>query len=93
MQPNEIFDVIENGVIPKRVNENRAGFDVFNPTKVIVTGREPTVLKMGLKIKNIPNGYYIQVRPRSSAMKRGILVDGVIDRDYKDEIFSTVSRS
>lgn len=77
--------------LPKYETSGAAGLDVrANITEPIVLGSlERTLVSTGLKIA-IPEGYEVQVRPRSGlALKHGITLlntPGTIDSDYRGEL-------
>lgn len=77
--------------LPKYETSGAAGMDVrANITEPIVLGSlERTLVPTGLKIA-IPEGYEVQVRPRSGlALKHGITLlntPGTIDSDYRGEL-------
>ena len=77
--------------LPKYETSGAAGMDVrVNITEPIVLGSlERTLVPTGLKIA-IPEGYEVQVRPRSGlALKHGITLlntPGTIDSDYRGEL-------
>ena len=77
--------------LQKYETSGAAGMDVrANITEPIVLGSlERTLVPTGLKIA-IPDGYEVQVRPRSGlALKHGITLlntPGTIDSDYRGEL-------
>lgn len=77
--------------LPKYETSGAAGMDIrANITESIVLGSlERTLVPTGLKIA-IPEGYEVQVRPRSGlALKHGITLlntPGTIDSDYRGEL-------
>ena len=77
--------------LPKYETAGAAGMDIrANITEPIVLGSlERTLVPTGLKIA-IPEGYEVQVRPRSGlALKYGITLlntPGTIDSDYRGEL-------
>ena len=81
----------EGVVLPKYESIGAAGLDVrANITKPIVLGSLKRVLiPTGLKV-SIPQGYEIQVRPRSGmVLKHGITMlntPGTVDSDYRGDI-------
>lgn len=78
-------------VLPKYETKGSAGMDVrANITEPITLGSlERKLIPTGLKL-SIPEGYEIQVRPRSGmALKHGITMlntPGTIDSDYRGDI-------
>lgn len=84
--------IVEEGVtLPKYETSGSAGMDVrANIKEPIVLGSlERVLVPTGLRIA-IPEGYEVQVRPRSGlALKHGISMAnavGTIDSDYRGEI-------
>lgn len=75
--------------LPKYAHDGDAGMDVCSVQRAILTVGEPTLVKTGL-VAEIPDGYELQVRPRSGlALKQGITVwnsPGTIDSNYRGEI-------
>jgi dUTP pyrophosphatase len=78
-----------SGDCPQYATAGSAGFDVINVgPEVPLSSGERALIHTGLYFE-IPEGYEIQVRPRSGlALKRGITVlnsPGTIDSDYRGE--------
>lgn len=75
--------------MPKKAHESDAGMDVCAVEVTWLEPFRPTLVKTGL-VPSIPEGYEIQVRPRSGlALKNGVTVwnsPGTVDAGYKDEI-------
>ena len=75
--------------LPEKAHLSDAGFDVYAVEDTVLKPFTPTLVKTGL-IPNIPEGYEIQVRPRSGmALKNGVTVwnaPGTVDAGYKGEI-------
>lgn len=91
---NEVdIKIIANkgAVVPCYKTAGAAGADVcaLLSDKVVLKPRERTILPTGLFFE-IPQGYEIQVRPRSGlAAKNGVTVlntPGTIDSDYRGEL-------
>lgn len=78
-----------DAVLPQYAHEGDAGMDVCAVEDVVLLPFSPTLVRTGL-IAEIPDGYEIQVRPRSGlALKHGITVlnsPGTIDAGYRAEI-------
>lgn len=78
-------------LLPQYATEHSAGLDVRanNTEPITLSPLQRTIVPTGLFVA-IPEGYEIQVRPRSGlAAKRGITVlnaPGTIDADYRGEI-------
>ena len=85
-----------NAQLPKYAHEGDAGMDVFALHDVELPFNKPVIVKTGIAAE-IPDGYELQVRPRSGFAAKGITVwnaPGTIDSKYRGEIgvilFSTV---
>lgn len=79
----------EEALIPEFQTKGSAGMDIHSIESVTLNPMDFKIVKTGLAVE-IPNGYEIQVRPRSGmACKKGITVinsPGTIDADYRSEI-------
>lgn len=75
--------------LPAYATEGAAGMDVVSAEDVTIACGERHAVATGLALA-IPQGYEIQVRPRSGlALKHGITVPntpGTIDSDYRGEL-------
>lgn len=73
--------------------EGDSGFDVranIAETVIIVSGQSMAI-HTGLFLE-IPDGYEIQVRPKSSLSAKGIMVHfGTVDTGYRGEVIITIS--
>ena len=92
MKKIQVKVVREEGVqLPKYETEGSAGMDVRANIKEAITLKslERVMIPTGLKVA-IPEGYEIQVRPRSGlAIKHGITMlnsPGTVDSDYRGEL-------
>lgn len=63
-----------------------------NPSSVTVMPGEEATIPTGIFIE-LPDGYWAQIKPRSSSTKRRLLADGTIDTGYRGELFATVVNS
>lgn len=79
----------KNAVIPYYARLGDAGMDVYAAEAITLKPGETRIVPTGLKIA-IPDGYEIQVRPRSGISMRTPLrlanAPGTIDSGYRDEI-------
>lgn len=92
MEKIQVKVVREEGVVlPKYETEGSAGLDVRANIKepIVLKSLERVLIPTGLKVA-IPEGYEIQVRPRSGlAIKHGITMlnsPGTVDSDYRGEL-------
>ncbi|NSW89748.1 MAG: dUTP diphosphatase [Firmicutes bacterium] len=87
----EVFVEIcrEGAVLPEYAKPGDAGMDVFAAEDIIIKPGETVIVPTGIKMA-IPEGYEIQVRPRSGISFRTPLrivnSPGTIDSGYRDEL-------
>jgi len=91
----EIKAFREDATIPKKATESAAGYDLCAWVKDqyeethLVPPHSVAIIRTGLNV-NIPNGYEVQIRPRSGlAAKHGITIlntPGTIDSDFCPQI-------
>lgn len=87
----EVFVEIcrEGAVLPEYAKPGDAGMDVFAAEDIIIKPGETVIIPTGIKMA-IPEGYEIQVRPRSGISFRTPLrivnSPGTIDSGYRDEL-------
>lgn len=75
--------------LPRYKNPGDAGMDVYAVEDTLIKAGETKVVKTGLKFV-IPNGYELQVRPRSGlSLTTNLRIPnspGTIDAGYRDEL-------
>jgi len=75
--------------LPKYETKGSAGLDIKSIEELTINPGERKLVKTGLFLE-IPEGYEVQVRPRSGlALKKGVTVlnsPGTIDADYRGEV-------
>ncbi len=86
----EVFiELKEGAIMPKYAHESDAGMDVYALEDVMILPMETKIIPTGIKVA-IPEGYEIQVRPRSGISSKTPLrisnSPGTIDTGYRDEI-------
>lgn len=77
-----------NAKLPSYAHEGDAGMDVYAIEEVHLSKGIPKLVKTGLRCK-IPEGFELQVRPRSGLALKGVTVwnaPGTIDSKYRGEI-------
>lgn len=81
--------VLEDVILPEYSKIGDAGMDIRAVDDVVIFPQETVIVKTGLKVA-IPEGYEIQVRPRSGlSFKTPLRVanaPGTIDSGYRDEV-------
>ena len=85
----KIKRINENAEIPTYATKGSAGCDVYAPETIRLLPDHIELVPLGFKVE-IPEGYELQVRPRSGlALKNGLQVvnsPGTIDADYRGEV-------
>ena len=85
----KIKKLSENAIIPQYQTNGAAGFDFHAIEDMEIDPRKTALVKTGLSME-IPEGYELQVRPRSGmSLKTKMRVansPGTIDSDYRGEI-------
>ena len=79
--------------IPKRATPGSTGLDLFaciEGEETIALSTQPRLISTGIAIE-VPQGYDVQIRPRSGLSAKGVGVTfGTIDSDYRGEILVTM---
>ena len=83
----KIKKVHPNAVIPKYAHEGDVGFDLVAVEDVVIEPGETALIKTGIALE-LPQGYELQVRPRSGiTLRTKLRVQlGTIDSNYRGEI-------
>lgn len=78
----------ENAKLPQYIHQGDAGMDVYAAEEVLIAPGETKAVKLGFKAA-IPEGYEVQIRPRSGlSLKTRLRMPnsvGTIDAGYRDE--------
>ncbi|HOJ09169.1 MAG TPA: dUTP diphosphatase [Clostridiales bacterium] len=86
----------EGAVLPEYAKPGDAGMDVFAAEDVMIKPGETAIIPTGIKLA-IPEGFEIQVRPRSGISYKTPLrianSPGTIDSGYRDELGIIMSNS
>jgi len=86
----------EGAILPKYANPGDAGMDVYAAEEITIMPGETVIVPTGLKLA-LPEGYEIQVRPRSGlSLKTPLRIPnspGTIDSGYRDELGIIVNNS
>ncbi|HHV95341.1 MAG TPA: dUTP diphosphatase [Clostridiaceae bacterium] len=98
MKQVEVFVELcrEDAILPEYARPGDAGMDVFAAEDVIIEPGQTVIVPTGLKLA-IPEGYEIQVRPRSgislNTPLRIVNSPGTIDSGYRDELGIIINNS
>ena len=75
---------------PKFATDGSAAFDLQAVEKLRIYPGELGKVSLGISFE-VPEGYYLEVVPRSSLAKEGVILAnsiGIIDNDYRGEVFA-----
>lgn len=78
----------EGGILPKKYTPGSSGYDLhtYLAEPILLTPGSYDFIPTGVSIE-MPDSLEVQIRPRSSATKRGLhIAFGTIDSDYRGEI-------
>ena len=83
-----------NAVLPIKASAGAAGYDLHSTQNITISPGEQKTVSTGIALE-IPNGYHGQLHVRSSfAVKHRMRVEaGLIDHDYRGEIFIVMSNN
>lgn len=79
--------------LPLRVTSGSSGLDLFACLdEPLELSPDPVLVPTGIAIE-VPPGYDVQIRPRSSLSAKGVgIALGTIDSDYRGEVLVTMYR-
>jgi dUTP pyrophosphatase len=85
--PTMLVQLLHPGAqAPTYAHEGDAGMDLYLPEGVTVTGTGTRRIPLGIAVQ-LPSGFELQIRPRSSSAGRGLHVCfGTIDETYRKEL-------
>lgn len=90
----KIYKSIDNAVIPTKNRESDAGYDLTIIKETKKYNEITTLYDTGIKL-DIPNGYYVEIVPRSSLSKSGYMLAnsiGIIDQSYRGNLFIALTK-
>lgn len=84
----------KDAIIPKRAHASDAGFDIYALEDMVIEPGETALVKTGLAFE-LPEGYEMQIRPRSGiTLKTKLRVQiGTVDAGYRAEVGVIVDNS
>ncbi len=78
--------------VPEYATKDSACFDLKCAEKTRVYPGELVKVDLGIKVE-VPKGYYLEIVPRSSLCKQGLMLAnsvGIIDTDYRGQVFAAL---
>jgi dUTP pyrophosphatase len=78
-------------IVPRKFNEFDIGHDVYLVEDVMLYAGKTVRISLELKL-DVPRGVLCEIRPRSSTMERGLIIQSApIDPGYEGEVSIVVS--
>ncbi len=95
MQPTDTLHFVatrDTAICPTRATEYSAGFDLAAAAPIMMLSGRVHLVPTGVSVQ-LPAGHYGRIALRSgwSTRNHAVCTAGVIDRDYKGEIFVAVA--
>jgi len=91
----KVYKAYNDAIIPSKSRNSDAGYDLTIIKKVKDLTNVTSLYDTGIKLE-IPNGYYVEVFPRSSLSKSGYMLAnsvGIIDQGYTGNILIALTRT
>ena len=90
----KVYKSDDNAILPSKNRASDAGYDLTIIKKAIQNTNKTILYDTGIKL-DIPNGYYVEVFPRSSISKSGYMLAnsvGIIDQGYRGNILIALTK-
>ena len=88
------YKTTEKAVLPSKNRNSDAGYDLTIISKVKNNSDKTVLYDTGIKL-DIPNGYYVEIFPRSSISKSGYMLAnsvGIIDQGYRGNLYIALTK-
>jgi len=88
IRPVKLFRVSPSAKLPTKGTPGSAYWDLYAAEQVTIDDRCIELVSTGWRIE-VPEGYFLDVRPRSGLAIHGVTINnspGVIDADYRGEL-------
>lgn len=85
----KIYKADEKAIVPTKNNYSDAGLDLTIISEYKKLNSDTTLYDTGIKLE-IPNGYYVEIVPRSSISRSGYMLAnsiGIIDQGYTGNLY------
>jgi deoxyuridine 5'-triphosphate nucleotidohydrolase len=85
----KVFKSDVDAVMPSKTSYSDAGYDLTIIKEYKVLNSDTTLYDTGIKL-DIPNGYYVEIVPRSSISRSGYMLAnnvGIIDQGYRGNLY------
>ena len=90
----KVLKTSDNAIIPSKTRMSDAGYDLTIISIYKSFSSKTKLYDTGIKL-DIPNGYYVEIVPRSSISKSGYILSnniGIIDQGYKGNLYVALTK-
>jgi deoxyuridine 5'-triphosphate nucleotidohydrolase len=90
----KVFKVDDEAVMPTKARYSDAGYDLTILREYKVLTHNTSLYDTGIQLE-IPNGYYVEIVPRSSISRSGYMLAnsvGIIDQGYRGNLFIALTK-
>jgi dUTP pyrophosphatase len=90
----KVFKECDEAVIPSKARYSDAGYDLTIIKEYKRLTSNTIIYDTGIKLE-IPNGYYVEIVPRSSISKSGYILAnnvGIIDQGYRGNLYIALAK-
>ena len=90
----KVFKVDDKAVMPSKTRYSDAGYDLTIIREYKVLTSNTTLYDTGIQLE-IPNGYYVEIVPRSSISRSGYILAnsvGIIDQGYRGNLYIALTK-
>lgn len=90
----KVLKTCDNAIIPSKTRMSDAGYDLTIISIYKTFSNKTKLYDTGIKL-DIPNGYYVEIVPRSSISKSGYMLSnsiGIIDQGYKGNLYVALTK-
>jgi deoxyuridine 5'-triphosphate nucleotidohydrolase len=90
----KVFKVDDEAVMPTKARYSDAGYDLTILREYKMLTHNTSLYDTGIQLE-IPNGYYVEIVPRSSISRSGYMLAnsvGIIDQGYRGNLFIALTK-
>lgn len=90
----KVLKTCDDAIIPSKTRMSDAGYDLTIISIYKTFSSKTKLYDTGIKL-DIPNGYYVEIVPRSSISKSGYILSnniGIIDQGYKGNLYVALTK-
>jgi deoxyuridine 5'-triphosphate nucleotidohydrolase len=90
----KVFKACDDAVIPSKARYSDAGYDLTIIKEHKRLNSKTVIYDTGIKLE-IPNGYYVEIVPRSSISRSGYMLAnnvGIIDQGYRGNLYIALTK-